>query len=253
MSRQNARRKPVHSMRPVMQRLWGWTLPCAVVLGISGALAAGGWWMNQALTVHAWQIRGVPEALEVAIEKELQASEPLDLVHAWPSLLRARLLARLPDLAEVNIARELPDRLLINATRRMPVALWRNPQGVVLLVDGRALAYRELAAGEMADLPLLRVSSASLERSVAMLLRLRQEDVGRYAQLSEWIEEHDGWRLNFERGNCWLLPEGAAAAPRMQKLIALMRQPRWQKGNWRIDVRADTRWFIRKSKLGGMV
>jgi len=252
MSRTNRRRKPARKGVVLRSILRGVSRTLAV-LSLAGLMFASGWWLNQALTVQAWQIHGIPEPLEIAMEEKLKALQPLDLLHAWPSHLRIQLLQSLPDLAEVNIARQLPDRLEITATMRMPVALWRHAQGPVQLVDGHGVAYRPLKAGEAIDLPFLRVSADELDEAMTLLLKLKQMDVSRYAQLSEWVSETGGWKLNFDRGRCWLLPHGDLADDRMEQVLTLMQNDRWKHGDWRIDVRADTRWFIRKSKLGGMV
>jgi len=252
MSRSNRRRKPARkgvALRSILRSV-GRGL---AALSVAGVMFAAGWWLNQALTVQTWQIHGVSEPLEIAMEEKLKELQPLDLMHAWPSHLRTQLLNSLPDLAEVNIARHLPDKLEINATMRMPIALWRNGRGPVQLVDGLGVAYRPLKAGETLDLPFLRVPSDELDEAMVLLLKLKQMDVSRYTQLSEWVSETGGWKLNFERGRCWLLPHGELAGERMKQVLALMRDDRWKHGDWRIDVRADTRWFIRKSKLGGMV
>jgi len=252
MSQTNRRRaQPRSSFSP--KRMLHALLKGMAVLSVGGLLLASGWWLNQALTVKSWQVHGVSEELESAIDKQLGGMQPLDLVHAWPSVLRSRLLASLPDLAEVNIARHLPDRLEIAATMRMPVALWRDSNGAVQLVDGKGSAYRPLKPGEGVDLPLLRVSGDALGESVSLMLRLKQIDGVRYAQLSEWIGEPDCWKLNFDRGRSWLLPRGELAAVRIGQVMNLMQDRRWKDGDWRVDVRASTRWFIRKSKLGGMV
>lgn len=251
-SRMNRRRSPERTPLNLRRMLRG-LLRGVAAIGICALFVGTGWWLNRALTVTNWQINGVPEGMEAAIDRQLDAMRPLDLVHAWPASLRRRLLDSLPDLAEVNISRHLPDSLQINASLRMPVALWRDADGVVQLVDGEGKAYRPLKAGDALDLPLLRVSREDVDRSVALLLRLKQVDESRYAALSEWIDEPDGWRLNFDQGRCWLLPRGPVAAKRIAQVDALMQQARWQDGGWRVDVRAPTRWFIRKSKPGGMV
>ncbi|MDX8392070.1 MAG: hypothetical protein R8K53_05820 [Mariprofundaceae bacterium] len=253
MIRINRRRKAVQRkvlrLKPLLHRM----MQGMTVLAMSGLLMAGGWWLNQALAVRTWQISGVAEPIELAVEAQLNNLPALDLMHTWPSVLRRQLLANVPDLATVNISRQLPDRLVIQATPRMPVALWQGKDDAVMLVDGHGQAYRPLRAGEMIDLPILRVSQAEISESVVLLLMLKQQDIARYANLSEWMAETDGWRLNFQRGRYWLLPRGAEAMPRMQDVLALMREKHWQSGDWRIDARAATRWFIRKSKLGGMV
>jgi len=252
MSRPNRRRSPDRSVA-VRRRVLRSMARGAFALSVTGLLLATGWWLNQALAVQSWQIHGVSKPLEVAIAEQLNSMQPLDLVQAWPSRLRSRLLSRLPDLAEVNISRHLPDKLEVTATMRMPIALWRDAHGVVQLVDGKGMPYRPLKPGEMLDLPLLRVPAGDIQDSVALLLRLKQMDNARYARLSEWASEEDGWRLNFDRGRCWLLPRGEQAAERIEQVLALMQDSRWKNGDWRIDVRAARRWFIRKSQLGGMV
>jgi cell division protein FtsQ len=252
MSQANRRRTPPRfaGMGKRLLHGLGHGLMIALLLGLIGG---SGWWLNRSLVVHAWEIHGVPEGMQAAIGEQLKHMQPLDLLHAWPSRLQADLLQHLPDLAEVNITRILPDRLEITATMRQPVALWRGKQGTVQLVDGMGVAYRPLKAGEMLDLPLLRMPEDDLQESATLLLRLKQMDATRYARLSELISEDGGWRLNFDQGRCWLLPRGAQAETRMQQVLALLQEDRWKEGDWRIDARATTRWFIRKSKSGGMV
>lgn len=224
---------------------------CAGMAGLTLVLASA-WWLNQALSVDVWTIRGVPEYLETEIDTELNTMKTLDFIHARPSRLRRILLARLPDLSDISIARSLPDRLEITARERIPVALWQNPDGKVSLVDGKAVPYRALRRGEQLDLPLLRTFRSDLGEAVNLLLAVKPANAGRYAHLSELISEGDSWRFNFERGRSWLLPRGAGSQ-RIQDLIALMQQKRWRGGDWRIDARLPTRWFIRKSKIGGVV
>jgi len=113
--------------------------------------------------------------------------------------------------------------------------------------------YRALRHGEELDLPLLRTSQASLGDAVHILLAMKRESASRYEHLSELMGEGGSWRLNFERGQSWLLPVGSIGDQRMRELIVLMQQKRWRGGNWRVDARLPTRWFIRKSKMGGMV
>ncbi len=222
------------------------------VAGLAFILAAGVW-LNQAWSVDTWTIHGVPEHLETAIDTELSAMKSLDFIHAWPSRLRRELLIRLPDLADMEIARRLPDRLEITARERVAVALWRGRNGKVSLVDGHAVPYRVLRRGEQLDLPLIRTPRSDLDDAVKLLLAVKQESKHRYAYLSELIGEGESWRMNFERGQSWLLPSGVDSVRRIPGLIALMRQKRWRGGSWRIDARLPARWFIRKSKIGGVV
>jgi len=246
MIRPNRKRRPVSRNR--MKRVGRL---CAGMAGLTLVLASA-WWLNQALSVEVWTIRGVPEYLETAIDTEMNTMKTLDFIHARPSRLRRILLVRLPDLNDISIARSLPDRLEITARERIPVALWQNPDGKVSLVDGKAVPYRALHRGEQLDLPLLRTFRSDLGEAVNLLLAVKPANDDRYAHLSELISEGNNWRFNFDRGQSWLLPRGDDGQ-RIRDLIALMQQKRWRGGNWRIDARLPTRWFIRKSKMGGVV
>jgi len=222
-------------------------------IGVTALFAGGGWWLNQALSVRLWSVHGVPVQLETAIDRALTVMQPLDFIHARPARLRRLLLDRLPDLADVNIARRLPDRLDITASRRIPVAVWQGDGGRIFLVDGRAAPYRKLRKGEHPDLPLLRMPGPDLKEAVRLLLTLKQQNSKAYAQLSEWIGEGRAWRLDFERGQSWLLPHNNDAGRRLRGLLALMQKKRWHGGDWRIDARLPGRWFVRKSKHGGVI
>jgi len=250
MIRPNRKRRPEtgNRMKRVLNRIGRL---CAGVAGLMLILTSA-WWLNQALSVEAWTIRGVPEYLETAIDTEMSTMKTLDFIHARPSRLRRILLARLPDVSDISIARSLPDRLEITARERIPVALWQNPDGKVSLLDEKAVPYRALHRGEQFDLPLLRTFRSDLGEAVTLLLAMKLENNDRYTHLSELIGEGNNWRFNFERGKSWLLPRDAGDQ-RIRELIALMQQKRWRGGDWRIDARLPTRWFIRKPKMGGVV
>jgi len=82
---------------------------------------------------------------------------------------------------------------------------------------------------------------------------VRRLDARRWKRLSEMIAGTDGWRLDFARGEAWLLPAGPAVEGRIRRMLALLGTPRWRRGAWRVDARLPDRWFIRKSRLGGVV
>ena len=215
-------------------------------------LAAGGWWLNGLLTVKTWTIRGASEPVEAAMDEMLARMAPLDLWRAWPGRLRRTLLDRLPDLADVDISRRLPDRLAIRAVMRKPVALWRGGQGV-MLVDAHGEAYRPLRRGEAPDLPLLRAPRERLGEALRLMRAVRTADARRWRRLSEVIADGDGWRLDFARGESWLLPGGDAGVKRVRRMARFLAGGRWRGGAWRVDARLPDRWFIRKSRIGGVV
>ena len=251
MIRSNRKRRPTKKQRA--QSILKHTGRLCMRMTVVMLILAGGWWLNQAMSVERWTVRGVPEQLDAAIDAEMNSIKTPDFIHTIPFVLRRRLLSGLPDLEDVNIVRRLPDSVDIIARERIPVALWLSADGKVFLVDGAGLAYRALRRGEHADLPLLRLADTDLNAAMRLIRSIKQQDYNRYQHLSELIGGSDYWRLNFERGRSWLLPRGTDNARRMRKITALLRQKRWRGGRWRVDARMSTRWFIRESKIGGMV
>lgn len=251
MIRSNRKRRPTkkNQVRPMLKYM---SRLCVGMAGVTLVLA-GAWWLNQAWSVEEWTIRGVSNPLETAIDIEMNAMKTTDFIHTLPSQLRDRLLSRLPDLDDVNIVRRLPDRLEIVARERVPIVLWLNADGKVSLVDEKGVPYRMLRREEHVDLPLLRTVKLDLNDAVKLILSMKQQHDAHYEHLSELIGEGDYWRLNFERGQSWLLPHGVHNSQRMREIIVLMQQKRWRGGRWRIDARMSERWFIRESKIGGMV
>ncbi len=251
MARTNRRRRP--KGRPEgFRRVLRATARALAGMMVLSALAAGGWWLNGLLTVRTWTIRGASGPVEAAMDDALARMEPLDLWRAWPGRLRRRLLADLPDLADLDVTRRLPDQLEIRAVMRKPVALWRGPRGV-MLVDAHGAPYRRMRRGEALDLPLLRAPSDRLPEALALMRAVRRADSRRWRRLSEVIAEAGGWRLNFARGEAWLLPGGDEGARRVRRMAELLHRKRWRKGLWRVDARLPDRWFIRKSRIGGVV
>jgi hypothetical protein len=167
----------------------------------------------------------------------------MDFVHTFPPLMRRRLLAAIPELADVRIARSMRGELAITAVPRHAVANWVGPTGRMLLVDASGDAYpgTERTAP---ILPMLRVPAPQLSKASALLGHLAQLSQDKYAHLSEMVAVDGAWKLYFDRGESWVIPQHGAA-DRVDRLYALMAEPRWHKDAWRVDARMDDRWFIR--------
>lgn len=252
MSIQGNRRLPVKKKRDYRNalRMAGRSfLGIVVVAGLT--LAGVG--LNRAFRVDHWHISGVDPALAHAIEHQLTQMGPMDFIHSRPASLRERLVTAIPDLAAISISRHLPHSLEIKATARVPVAFWQGPQKGIWLVDSKGLAYRKLQPDEHYDLPLLRMPGATLGQAVALLQTMQKIAPERCATLSEFIVRSNAWKMDFDHGQSWLLPRGDKAVRDLHKLVALMHSSRLQGGNWKVDARMDTRWFIRKAGEGGVV
>lgn len=252
MSMQGNRRLPVKKKRDYrrMLRVAGRSLLGVVVVA---GLTLAGVGLNRTFRVDRWHISGVDPALAHAIEHQLGQMGPMDFIHSRPAYLREKLATAIPDLATISISRHLPHSLDIKATARVPVAFWQGPQKGIWLVDSKGLAYRKLRHDEYEDLPLLRMPGEVLGEAVALLQTMQGIAPDRCAALSEFIARSDAWKMDFDHGQSWLLPRGDNADRDLQKLVALMHDRRLKGGDWKVDARMDTRWFIRKAGEGGVV
>lgn len=243
----NRRLRPRRNWRLLRRRILQATRPVIYAVAVGGLLLA----LNHALSAETIRVHADDTSLAQAVEHHIARMQPLDFWHARPALVRAKLLAAIPDLAEVRILRVLPNTLHIRPIRRRQLALWQGAGGQIWLVDAKAEAYRPMRAGDNADLPLLRCNREQLPAAVAIVLTLQEEDPQRAKALSECIALADGWQLNFNRFQRWLLPDHASA--QLPRVVALLKGKRWQTGLWRVDARMSSRWFIRHAIQRGMI
>jgi len=219
-------------------------------LMLSAGLSAG-WWLNQSMSVRHWEIDADP-MLKQAIHEQLETMASRDFLHTQPFLLRRMWLAAIPDMAEVQVSRILPDALHIQAQPRVPVALWQDENNDLHLLDDHAMVYRQLRKGESPDLPLLRMDAGNLISAFRLLMSLQQHAAAQMPALSEIRTTGNDWQILFSGGESWLLPQGKEAAV-IRRLAGILKEPRWQHRNWRIDARAQSRWFIRPVRHGGVI
>ncbi|HKJ83033.1 MAG TPA: hypothetical protein VJ961_03315 [Mariprofundaceae bacterium] len=252
MSMRNNRRRVARKRRDYRLMLRRAGRFCLVLM-VTSVVVSAGVGLNGLFSVRHWHISGVNPTLAHAIERQLVGMEPMDFIHSRPAYLRARLSAVIPDLAAINISRRLPDILDIRATARVPVAFWRGGEGGIWLVDSKGDAYRKLRPGEHHDLPLLRVPDQTLGRAVAILRIVHDTAPGRYRHLSECIARFDTWQMDFNHGQSWLLRRGDEVVRDLHKVVDLLHSPRLKGGDWKVDARMETRWFIRKARQGGVV
>jgi hypothetical protein len=132
------------------------------------------------------------------------------------------------------------------------VALWQDENNDVHLLDDHAVAYRLLRKGESPDFPLLRVDMGNRASAFMLLLSLQQYAAAKMTVLSEIRTSGQNWHIYFSRGESWMLPQGRETSV-IRRLASILKEPRWQHRNWRVDARAQSRWFIRPVKYGGII
>ncbi len=219
--------------------------------GLALGAGAGLFLLNQALDVRDWTIQA-PPALKREIEHAMQRWTARDFWHARPAAVAAMLKRAAPDIARIEVRRVLPHGLLIRAEARRAIALWAAPEGGLRLLDAEGEPWRAPRSGEAPDLPLVHAARARLASACALLLALRKSDPARLARISEIRSDAHGWRMIFDRGEAWRLPE-AGAAKRIAAIERLLQKPRWRRMRWRVDARAEERWFLRPAAHEGVI
>jgi len=219
-----------------------------LLAGFSG----GAWWLNRTLVVSEWTVTA-PEPIKQAIESRLQAMQVRDFLHTRPGALREQWLGEIPDMDDVQIVRQLPHAMRITAVARTPAALWQDEQNRLHLFDSNGHVYRMLAKDESPDLPLLRVREEQLPAMHRLLQALLAQQVHTLSELSEIHAGSNDWKLYFSRGAAWLLPQHADEKITIDAMVSLLSQPRWRQGQWSVDTRIESRWFIRPAGHGGII
>ncbi len=251
MSRGNQRRVKPEEIQAARSKVKKRLARMFIFSVVSLSALSAGWWLNESMSVRQWEIDADP-ILKQAINAQMEAMPSNDFLHTQPFLLRQQWLARIPDMADVQVSRILPDSLHIKAQLRVPMALWQDENNDIHLLDDHAVAYRLLRKGESPDLPLLRINSDNRASAFRLLLSLQQHVAAKMAVLSEIRTSGESWKINFSRGESWLLPQGEEVSV-IRRLASILKEPRWQHRNWRIDARVQSRWFIRPVRHGGII
>ncbi|MDX8404879.1 MAG: cell division protein FtsQ/DivIB [Mariprofundus sp.] len=233
------------------QRIFGLIGRLFVGLAVIAVMAGGSWWLNQTMTLNAWTITA-PSAIKLAIEDRLQAMQERDFLHTRPASLRQQWLTQIPDMEDVQIERQLPHAMRISAMARTPAALWQDEQNRLHLFDNRGHVYRLLGRGESPDLPLLRVHEEQLPAIHKLLQILSGQQVHGLDALSEIHALDHAWKLYFSRGAVWVLAQKNEQQT-IGSIASLLTQPRWRQGQWTVDTRMQSRWFIRPAGRGGVI
>jgi len=251
MSRVNHRRidpdVQKQARRRSMKRI-GRVMVLAMIIAVCSTGAA---WLDQKWSVKHWEIKA-ETPIKIAIETQLKNMPKMDFLSTRPELLREQWMQRIPDLAAVRITRILPDSLQIQADARVPTALWQDEQNRLHLFDAEGYAYRLLRKGESPDLPLLRMPAEQLSDAHRMLNTLSQHDAASLSGLSEIRASNGHWQIYFSRGESWLIPQSDEDAV-IDRITALLKQPRWSGRHWRVDARLASRWFIRPAGRGRVI
>jgi len=256
MSRTNTRRMPkveVKQHRQLIRRRV--TLIAGIVMTLTLSISAL-LLLNQTFRVSTWNIEiagSAPKSLEQHIDSAMKSLPDYNFWSTRPGVLRTHLLQAVPDLENIDIRRTLTGSLQLYATARTPVGLWQKAESKTFLVDMHGTAYRPLQASETADLPILRVEKTDI-REVSELLRfMKSKHPVYFSRISELFTSNNTWKINFDQGQQWLVSRNQDILYSITKIRELLEKPRWRSGHWRVDARAEKRWFFRPTGQEGVI
>lgn len=211
--------------------------------------------LNHTFRVSNWEIEvtGSNPQLEKQVDAAMQSLPSYDFWSTRPSVLRTHLLTSVADLENIEIRRTLTGSLQLQAVARTPVALWQSGAGDIYLVDRQGSPYRKFAADEAADLPLMRIGKSDIRAAATLLHAIQTGQPARYPQISELFAVSSNWKINFNQGQQWMISRNQDIAYAVNKIGTLLAKPRWRSGHWRIDARAESRWFIRPGRQEGVI
>jgi len=256
MSRANTRRIAKAEVQQRRQRLRRKiTLAAGGVMALTISLSAL-LLLNQAFRISVWEIEVTgsgPGNLKRQIDTAMKALPDYGFWSTRPSVLRARLLQAVADLEEIHIRRTLTGSLYLHAIARIPVGLWQKEDGEIFLVDIHGVAYRPLQASEMADLPMLRVGERDIREVCELLRFMKSEQPAYFSHISELFANNNSWKINFNRGQQWMISRNRDIPYSISRISDLLEKPRWRSGHWRVDARAETRWFVRPARQEGVI
>ncbi len=246
MLKRNRRVRPLYDWRKLGKMVVRSIIVAIMIAGLGFTAYLG----NKEFGIRHLRILDADPSLRAEIQEELGTS--LDFIHSRPTRIRSILRESFPDIADVRVERRLPHTLLITTQMRQPVALWTD-QGTAYLVDAKGLPYRQMRQSEDLDLPLLRLSGDQLPEAIQLLAMLKVVDQKQFRRLSECLHDNFTWKLYFDSGQRWLLPDGSEVEGVIKRLYALMNKAPWRNGSWQVDARYADRWFIRQARHGGII
>ncbi|MDX8395188.1 MAG: hypothetical protein R8K22_02105, partial [Mariprofundaceae bacterium] len=92
----------------------------------------------------------------------------------------------------------------------------------------------------------------AVDDACMMLVSLKQQQPQLFASISEVFLSGNNWHLNLNQGQQWLVQKDQAIQ-QINTLMTMLEQPRWQGRHWRVDMRMNTRWFLRPTSQEGVI
>jgi len=253
--RNNSRRISQTDVQARRISLLRWSSRVSAAAAMLLLLAGTAMLLNEQFRLESWRIEIEGDnrtALQQQVDREMRSLSDLDYWHTRPAILSDRLLAMLPDLLDVHVQRSLSGTATIEARARTAVALWQHDQSVEL-VDLFGTAYRQLQPKEISDLPILRADENELFAASQLLGMFKATHPRRFQTISELLTGHDEWKINFSKGEQWILSRHQDVSDSIRSVSDLLDKPRWKSGHWRVDARSESRWFIRPATQEGVI
>lgn len=117
-----------------------------------------------------------------------------------------KLIEEITWVEKAHVERRLPDTIYIRLYERVPLALWRKPDGTLVLIDheGKILTSENLE--RFADFVMVSGKGANKVAADLVAMLDTEPEMKKRLDVATWVEERR-WTLHLKDGKTVLLPE----------------------------------------------
>ena len=250
-----ALKKKPGSRRPESVKRFAWVWKTALGVGVCLALAWGGIWGIQTLSlfyqpflqrmgfqVQEIQIEGRQRTSQGLLLKMIGLKRGDSLFQVSPWELKKRL-ERLPWVRSAVVERSWPWGFYIRLAERQPLAFWQN-QGEKFLIDGQGTVITCHVDGF--EGALITVLGANAPKASPQLIDLLKQFPGLLERVRAAVCLRSGrWELHLQNHVILRLPALSEAAAPLKRLLALEAQDRFRFNGFSvIDLRFEDRLIL---------
>jgi cell division protein FtsQ len=205
-----------------------------------------------ASVAQGWKLDRVLVNGQKRITKD-QLTEALNVAPGMPILFydiddAAARVAQIGWVASARIERRLPDTLVVNIVERQPVALWRQSDGRIQVIDGEGVVVSPFITPEFKSLLLVEGNNAPAHLEPLLGALTAEPSVAKQVDQARWVGDRR-WDIVLKNGIVIKLPENDLQPALERVAKAQRRDDIFSKAIDHVDLRDPLRVIV-KPKAG---
>ena len=226
----------------VANSAWPGAISQKVSAGVASVTAAQGWQLD----------RVVVEGRSRITAQQLQ--QALNVERGMPILFydlqgAAQRVSSIGWVRDVQLERRLPDTLVVNIVERQPVALWRQDNGRIQVIDTDGVVVSPVITPEFKDLLLVQGNTAPGNLAPLLTALQAQKELAGQVDQAHWVGGRR-WDLVLRNGVTVKLPEAESLQMALARVAqAQLKDDILNKPIDHVDVRDPVRVIV-KPKSG---